>query len=120
MKQDCFYSRLVYELIKCKTTNIAKEMVNLFDRFPSLANLNEVEEINPLRRAYSDNHVNISSDSNTEESALSVSTNRTNVGEKIIVSWKLSHSPSSKDWLGLFYANGKSETFAILFYTDQQ
>lgn len=88
-------------------------MVNSFDRFPSLANLNEVEEINPLRRAYSDNHVNIASDENAEESTLSVSTNRANVGEKIIVSWKLSQSPSSKDWLGLFYADGKK-----IFYLD--
>jgi len=83
-------------------------MVKLWDRFPSLANLNEVEDINPLRRAYSENQLNNTPETQHHQpSTLSVSTNRTNVGEKVIVSWNLAVAPSQKDWLGLFYAEGK-------------
>ena len=81
-------------------------MVQTWDRYPSLANLNEVEDINPLRRAYSENHLNNSTITDEGPSTLTVSTNRTNVGEKIIVTWNLSVAPSQKDWLGLFYAEG--------------
>lgn len=82
-------------------------MVKIWDRFPSLANLNEVEDVNPLRRAYSENNLN-NLPEDEKSSTLTVSTNRTNVGEKIIVSWNLFISPSPKDWLGLFYIDSPS------------
>lgn len=106
---------MFFSFLECNANTYVlkhKDMVNLFDRFPSLANLNEVEDVNPIRRAYSDNHINLNVDSDgtgeKQVSTLTVSTNRSNVGEKIIVSWKLAHAPSSKDWLGLFYADGKN------------
>ena len=85
--------------------------MKIWDRFPSLANLNEVEDVNPLRRAYSENQLNnTNTPGEVEErpSTLSVSTNRTNVGEKVIVTWNLAVAPSNKDWLGLFYADGNT------------
>ena len=81
-------------------------MVKWNDRYPSLANLYEVEDINPLRRAYSENHLSNSAVDDEQPSVLSVNTNRTNVGEKIVISWNLNAPSSQEDWLGLFYADG--------------
>lgn len=82
-------------------------MVKWNDRYPSLANLNEVEDVNPLRRAYSENHLGSTAVDDEQSSVLSVNTNRTNVGEKVVVSWNLNAAPSQEDWLGLFYSDGK-------------
>ena len=81
-------------------------MVQWSERYPSLANLYEVEEINPLRRAYSENHLGNTTVDDEQPSVLQINTNRTNVGEKVVVSWNLTVAPSQKDWLGLFYADG--------------
>lgn len=93
-------------------------MVKWNDRYPSLANLNEVEDVNPLRRAYSENHLGSTVVDDEQPSVLSVNTNRTNVGEKIVISWNLNLAPSQEDWLGLFYADGKFY-FNNIFYANK-
>ena len=83
-------------------------MVKIWDRFPSLVNLTSVvESENPMRRAYSEVHVNNSSDE-LRQSMLTLSANRVNLGEKIIVSWSLTVDPGVKDTLGLFYEGNVS------------
>ena len=100
-------SLLIFQNSLSYINNVKKSMVKWNDRYPSLANLNEVEDVNPLRRAYSENHLGSTAANDDQPSVLSVNTNRTNVGEKVVVSWNLNAAPSQEDWLGLFYADGK-------------
>ena len=78
-------------------------MVRLWDRFPSVANLNEVDSENPLRRAYSENNLDQNNRNLPNQPLLSLSTNRANLGEKLVITWRLTSAPCATDRLALYY-----------------
>ena len=58
---------------------------------------------NPLRRAYSETQLNQPCSKASSNSILTLNATRINIGEKIIVGWKLTTRPSPNDWIALFY-----------------
>ena len=88
-------------------------MVKLWNRVASVANLTNIgEDQNSMRRAYSEININHPTDE-LRQSMLTLSANRVNLGEKIIVSWSLSVDPTVKDSLALYYEGKK----VIAWYT---